>query len=128
MDKGASVTEQSRARSPVTFLVIPFVGVQDVLRFSLSYPLRRVDLVLDQAFAALATEAGLDPEQGALVREVTEVCRAATADHHPPGGLAEVMMAAGDDPDVVERQLLAVGVTPAAAQEAVSLTLARAAG
>ena len=42
--------------------------------------------------------------------------------------LAEVMMAAGDDPDVVERQLLAVGVTPAAAQEAVSLTLARAAG
>jgi hypothetical protein len=42
--------------------------------------------------------------------------------------LAEVMVAAGDDPDVVERQLLAVGVTPAAAQEAVSLTLARVAG
>ena len=39
--------------------------------------------------------------------------------------IAEVMVAAGDDPEVVERQLLAVGVTPAAAMEAVSLTIAR---
>ena len=38
--------------------------------------------------------------------------------------LAEVMVAAGDDPELVERQLLAVGVTPAAAMEAVSLTIA----
>jgi hypothetical protein len=36
------------------------------------------------------------------------------------------MMSAGDDPEVVERQLLAVGVSPAAAAEAVSLTLSRA--
>ncbi len=34
--------------------------------------------MLDQAFATLATEAGLDPEQVALVREVTEVCRLRT--------------------------------------------------
>ncbi len=40
--------------------------------------------------------------------------------------LAEVMMSAGDDPEVVERQLLAVGVSPAAAACAVSLTLSRA--
>ena len=32
--------------------------------------------------------------------------------------LAEVMLAAGDDPEVVERQLLAVGVPPSAATEA----------
>lgn len=32
--------------------------------------------------------------------------------------LAAVMMASGDDPEVVERQLLAVGVSPAAAVEA----------
>ncbi len=50
--------------------------------------------MLDQVFATLATEAGLDPEQVALVREVTEVCRAANADHHAPGELAEVMLAA----------------------------------
>ncbi len=31
--------------------------------------------------------------------------------------LAEAMVAAGDDPEVVERQLLAVGVSPAAASE-----------
>ena len=37
--------------------------------------------------------------------------------------LAEVMMNAGDDPEVVERQLLAVGVSPAAAVEAIALTL-----
>jgi hypothetical protein len=37
--------------------------------------------------------------------------------------LAEVMVAAGDDPEVVERQLLAVGVSPAAAIEATSLVL-----
>jgi len=34
--------------------------------------------------------------------------------------LAEVMIAAGDDPEVVERQLLAVGVPPAAAVEALT--------
>ncbi len=39
--------------------------------------------------------------------------------------LADVMMAAGDDPEVVERQLLAVGVSPAAAVEAIATTLAR---
>jgi hypothetical protein len=32
--------------------------------------------------------------------------------------LARAMLDAGDDPDVVERQLLAVGVSPAAAAEA----------
>lgn len=37
--------------------------------------------------------------------------------------LAEVMMSAGDDPEVVERHLLAVGVSPAAAAEAIALTL-----
>jgi len=37
--------------------------------------------------------------------------------------LAEVMMAAGDDPELVERQLLAVGVSPAAASEATALAL-----
>lgn len=37
--------------------------------------------------------------------------------------LAEVMVQAGDDPEVVERHLLAVGVSPAAAAEAVALTL-----
>lgn len=37
--------------------------------------------------------------------------------------LAEVMVSAGDDPEVVERQLLAVGVSPAAAAEAISRTL-----
>ncbi len=34
------------------------------------------------------------------------------------------MVKAGDDPEVVERQLLAVGVSPAAAAEAIGLTLA----
>ena len=37
--------------------------------------------------------------------------------------LAEVMVNAGDDLEVVERQLLAVGVSPAAAIEAIALTL-----
>lgn len=37
--------------------------------------------------------------------------------------LAAAMVAAGDDPEVVERQLLAVGVSPAAAIEATSLAL-----
>lgn len=37
--------------------------------------------------------------------------------------LAEVMVAAGDDPEVVERQLLAVGVSPAAAAEATTLAI-----
>jgi len=37
--------------------------------------------------------------------------------------LAEAMIAAGDDPEVVERQLLSVGVSPAAAVEATSLAL-----
>ena len=37
--------------------------------------------------------------------------------------LAEVRVASGDDPEVVERQLLAVGVSPAAAIEATSLAL-----
>lgn len=35
--------------------------------------------------------------------------------------LAEVMLSAGDDPEVIERHLLAVGVSPAAALEAVTL-------
>jgi hypothetical protein len=39
--------------------------------------------------------------------------------------LAAAMMATGDDPEVVERQLLAVGVSPAAATEAIARTLAR---
>lgn len=37
--------------------------------------------------------------------------------------LAEAMIAAGDDPELVERQLLAVGVSPAAAIEATTLAL-----
>lgn len=36
--------------------------------------------------------------------------------------LAQVMVATGDDPDMVERQLLAAGVTPAAAAAAVEQT------
>jgi len=40
--------------------------------------------------------------------------------------LAAAMVAAGDDPEVVERQLLAVGVSPMAAVEAVGLVSARA--
>ena len=39
--------------------------------------------------------------------------------------LAEVMVASGDDPEVVERQLLAVGVSPAAAAEATTLATSR---
>ncbi|MEY2553378.1 MAG: hypothetical protein QOC57_1238 [Ilumatobacteraceae bacterium] len=39
--------------------------------------------------------------------------------------LAEAMVESGDDPDAVERQLLAIGVLPAAAIEATSLALAR---
>ena len=39
--------------------------------------------------------------------------------------LAEVMVAAGDDPEVVERQLLAVGVSPAAAAEASTLAISQ---
>jgi hypothetical protein len=35
--------------------------------------------------------------------------------------LAEAMLAAGDDPEVMERQLLAVGVSPLAAVEAIGL-------
>ncbi len=38
--------------------------------------------------------------------------------------LARAMLAAGDDPDLVERQLLAVGVSPAAAAEAAGQVLA----
>jgi hypothetical protein len=53
-----------------------------------------VDLVMDDAFATLAREAELDLDQLALVREVTEVCRAANAAHHAPGELADVMLAA----------------------------------
>ena len=37
--------------------------------------------------------------------------------------LAEAMVEAGDDPDDVERQLLALGVTPAAAIEATALAI-----
>jgi hypothetical protein len=37
--------------------------------------------------------------------------------------LAEAMVETGDDPDAVERQLLALGVTPAAAIEATSLAI-----
>jgi hypothetical protein len=39
--------------------------------------------------------------------------------------LAEAMVESGDDPDAVERQLLAIGVLPAAAIEATSFALAR---
>ena len=39
--------------------------------------------------------------------------------------LAEAMVETGDDPDAVERQLLALGVLPAAAIEAASLALGR---
>ena len=39
--------------------------------------------------------------------------------------LAEAMVSAGDDPEVVERQLLAVGVSPAAAVEATALAISR---
>jgi len=39
--------------------------------------------------------------------------------------LAAAMVAAGDEPELVERQLLAVGVPPAAAIEATSATIAR---
>jgi hypothetical protein len=39
--------------------------------------------------------------------------------------LAEAMIETGDDPDAVERQLLALGVLPAAAIEATALAIAR---
>ena len=39
--------------------------------------------------------------------------------------LAEAMVETGDDPDTVERQLLALGVVPAAAIEATSLAISR---
>ena len=39
--------------------------------------------------------------------------------------LAEAMVETGDDPDAVERQLLALGVAPAAAIEATSLAISR---
>ncbi len=39
--------------------------------------------------------------------------------------LAEAMVETGDDPDAVERQLLALGVTPSAAIEATSLAISR---
>ncbi len=39
--------------------------------------------------------------------------------------LAEAMVETGDDPDAVERQLLALGVLPAAAIEATSLAISR---
>jgi hypothetical protein len=39
--------------------------------------------------------------------------------------LAEAMVETGDDPDSVERQLLALGVTPAAAIEATSTAISR---
>ena len=39
--------------------------------------------------------------------------------------LAEAMVETGDDPDAVERQLLALGVLPAAAIEATSLAIGR---
>jgi hypothetical protein len=39
--------------------------------------------------------------------------------------LAEAMVETGDDPDDVERQLLALGVLPAAAIEATSLAISR---
>ena len=61
-------------------------------------------VVLEEALAGLAAEAGLDPEQVALVREVTEVCRAANAGHHAPGELAEVMVAADRPPARLEAQ------------------------
>ena len=37
--------------------------------------------------------------------------------------LAEAMVETGDDPDAVERQLLALGVLPAAAIEATSMAI-----
>ena len=46
-----------------------------------------------------------------------------TADLERGRALAEVMVAAGDEPELVERQLLAVGVPPAAAIEATAFAL-----
>jgi hypothetical protein len=37
--------------------------------------------------------------------------------------LAEAMVETGDDPDAVERQLLALGVTPSAAIEATTMAI-----
>ena len=42
--------------------------------------------------------------------------------------IAEAMVAAGDDPDLVERQLMAVGVSPAAAIEAAMMAIDRSRG
>ena len=39
--------------------------------------------------------------------------------------LAEAMVETGDDPDAVERQLLALGVTPSAAIEATTMAISR---
>lgn len=46
-------------------------------------------------------------------------------DLHRGEMLAEAMMSAGDDPGVLERQLLAVGVPPAAASEVAGLVTSR---
>ncbi|MEZ5176781.1 MAG: hypothetical protein R2746_00460 [Acidimicrobiales bacterium] len=37
--------------------------------------------MIEEALAQLANEAGLDPEQLALVREAVDLCRVANADH-----------------------------------------------
>ena len=51
--------------------------------------------------------------------------RIALADLERARVLAEAMVETGDDPDVVERQLLALGVAPAAAIEATSMAIGR---
>ncbi|MEY2581092.1 MAG: hypothetical protein QOE09_941 [Ilumatobacteraceae bacterium] len=51
--------------------------------------------------------------------------RLALADLERARVLAEAMVEAGDDPDDVERQLLALGVAPAAAIEATSVAIGR---
>jgi hypothetical protein len=51
------------------------------------------------------------------------MARISLADLERARVLAEAMVEAGDDPDDVERQLLALGVTPAAAIEASSLAI-----
>ena len=53
------------------------------------------------------------------------MARISVADLQRACVLAEAVVEAGDDPDDVERQLLALGVTPAAAIEATSLAISR---
>lgn len=65
------------------------------------------------------------PERLRAMHTQWQVRTCTTNDLERGCALAETMVAAGDDPEVVERQLLAVGVSPAAAIEATALALTR---